>query len=145
MLLTGYTKRFTEGYVAAVPWWRRAIAAFDAVEVPPHLQWHGMVWNAAGETLDFDAHRAVARRWVRHAREQGALATLPVALSGLGWSEMLAGRVHAAEALLSESLEMAAATGAPAVPGANEILRMGILDWRGEDDPARLLLSLIHI
>src|SRR5271168_3958091 len=97
------------------------------------MQWHGMIWNATGETLDFRAHRAVARRWVQMAKENGALATLPVALSGLGWCEMLAGRVQAAESLLSEALEISAATGAPAVPGANEILRMGILDWRGNE------------
>jgi DNA-binding CsgD family transcriptional regulator len=138
VLLSGYTKRFLEGYPAAVGTWREAIAAFEAeVERSPQTQWHGMMYNATGETLDFAGHVAVARRWLRLAREQGALATLPVALSGLGWCEMLAGRVQTAESLLSESLDISAATGAPAVPGANEILRMAILDWRGlESAPA---------
>jgi DNA-binding CsgD family transcriptional regulator len=139
LLLTGYTKLFVEGYPAAVPCWRRAFDAFDAeLEVSPHSQWHGMIWNATGETLDFAAHASVARRWARLAREQGALATLAVALSGLGWCEMLAGRVQAAESLLYEALDISAATGGPAVPGGNEILRMGILDWRGHDEAAVL-------
>jgi DNA-binding CsgD family transcriptional regulator len=140
LLLTGYTKRFVEGYPAAIPVWRRAFDAFDAeLEASPHSSWHGMVWNATGDALDFAAHRSVAHRWARLAREQGALATLPVALSGLGWCEMLAGRVEAAESLLYEALDISAATGGPAVPGGNEILRMGILDWRGDDQAATLL------
>jgi DNA-binding CsgD family transcriptional regulator len=139
LLLTGYTKRLLESYPAAVAWWRRAIDAFDSeLERMPGMQWHGMIWNATGETFDFRAHLAVAQRWVDLAKETGALATLPVALSGLGWCEMLAGRVQAAESLLSEALEISAATGAPAVPGANEILRMGILDWRGDESAVPL-------
>jgi DNA-binding CsgD family transcriptional regulator/tetratricopeptide (TPR) repeat protein len=144
VLLTGYTKRFTEGYPAAVPWWRRAFEAFDAeLEAAPHLLWHGMMWNAAGEILDSHAHAAIARRWSRMARDQGALATLPVALSGLGWYETMAGRIDLAESLLSESQEISAATGGPAVPGGNEILRLGILSWRGADEARPLSDGII--
>ena len=139
LLLSGYTKRFLESYPAAVGCWRKATEAFDSeLEQMPVMQWHGMIWNATGEMLDFAAHRAVAGRWVRLAKENGALATLPVALSGLGWCEMLAGRVQSAESLLAEALEISASTGAPAVPGANEILRMGIMDWRGSESAVAL-------
>jgi len=139
LLLSGYTKRFLETYPAAVGCWRKATEAFDSeLEQMPVMQWHGMIWNATGEMLDFAAHRAVAGRWVRLAKEHGALATLPVALSGLGWCEMLAGRVQAAESLLVEALEISASTGAPAVPGANEILRLGIMEWRGSDSAGGL-------
>jgi DNA-binding CsgD family transcriptional regulator len=98
-----------------------------------------MMWNATGESLDFAAHRSVAQRWVRLAREQGGLATLPVALCGLGFCEVLAGRLETAQTMLSEALEISAATGVPAVPGANEILLLGIVDWRGEDEAGQKL------
>jgi DNA-binding CsgD family transcriptional regulator len=140
-LLSGYAARLLDGYPAAVGRWRGATAAFgEQLEAAPNLQWHGMMWNATGEMLDFRAHRAVARRWVALARQHGGLSTLPIALSGLGWCEVLAGRLEAAESLLAEALEIATATGGPAVPGGNEILHMGILDWRG-DDAARPLAA----
>jgi DNA-binding CsgD family transcriptional regulator len=140
LLLSGYTDRFTVGYPSAVAWWREAVDSYpEEVRKQPRLQWQGMVWNASGELLDFEGHCATARQWVRLAREQGALATLPVALSGLAWCEVLAGRVDAAEALMAEAHEISSATGAPSVPGASQILRLGVLVWRGREDEARLV------
>jgi len=134
LLLTAYTLRLTDSYASAVEGWRRAIAAYvDELRGAPELKWDGLVWNATGEMLDFEAHYATAREWVRVARVQGALATLPGSLSALAWCEVLAGRFEAAEALVAEAEEIARATGAPATPGASEILKLGILCWRGDE------------
>ena len=101
LLLTAYTRRLTDSYPSAVEGWRRAIAAYvDELRGQPELKWDGLVWNATGELLDFEAHYATAREWARVSREQGALATLPGALSALAWCEVLAGRIEAAEALV---------------------------------------------
>ena len=138
LLLTAYTVRLTDSYASAVEAWRRAIAAY--VEEPrgqPELKWDGVVWNATGELLDFEGHYATARAWARVSREQGALAMLPNALSALSWCEVLAGRIEAAEALIAEAEEIASATGAPATPGASEILKLGILCWRGDERKTR--------
>ncbi len=77
--------------------------------------------------VDFENHSAVARERVRVAREQGALATLPVALSCLAWCERLAGRIDAADALVAEAIEIAAASGAPSMPGAQGIMSLAML------------------
>ena len=96
-----------------------------------------VAWNATGELLDFAGHYATARAWARVSREQGALAMLPNALSALSWCEVLAGRIEAAEGLVAEAEEIASATGAPATPGASEILKLGILCWRGDERKTR--------
>jgi DNA-binding CsgD family transcriptional regulator len=135
LLLTGYAERLTRGFPAAVPWWRRAADAHPGeLERERRLHWEGLVWNVTGEMLDYDAHRATAGRWIAAARAQGALATLPVALSGLAWCEVLAGRLDAAHGLNAQAEEITAATGAPEVPGAAGILLMGLLAWRGRDE-----------
>ena len=138
LLLRGYFQRLTTGYPAAIEWWRRAVGthARDAGGCT-RLQLLGMAWNATGEMLDFESHCAIARERVRLAREEGALATLPVALSCLAFTEQLSGRIEAAEALAAEAIEITAATGAPAWPGAQGIMLLGPLAWRGHEE-ARL-------
>ena len=136
MLLTAYSLRLTDCYATAVEGWRRAIAAHTH-EFREQLKWDALVWIATGELLAFETQYATGRERARVAREQGALATLPGALSALAWSEVLAGRIGAAEALAAEADEITRATGAPAVPGASEILKLGILCWRGDERRAR--------
>ena len=137
LMLAGYTERLTTGYPEAVPWWRRAVEASEAPDSEPSLQTLGMLWNATGELFDLEAHDAVARRRVRTARATGALAMLPVALSCLAWNELLGGRVESGEALAAEAVEIAVATGMPSMPGAQEIMGLAMLAWRGEDEGAR--------
>jgi DNA-binding CsgD family transcriptional regulator len=135
LLLAGYTERLTTGYAAGVDWWRRAAEALPGKDGSESgLQWwHGMAWNATGELFDFERHLAIGRERVRLARQEGALATLPVALSCLGWSERLAGRIDTAESLTAEAREIAAASGIPAMPGAHELMHMAMLAWRGRE------------
>ena len=138
LLLAGYSARFTGGYAAAVEWWRAAAEGeADDARGEARLQLLGMVWNATGELLDFERHSAVARSRVRLAREQGALAALPVALSCLAWCERLSGRIDAADALVSEAIEIGGAIGTPAWPGAQQLMRLAVLVWRGSEDEAR--------
>lgn len=144
LLLSAYARRLTGSYKSAVEAWRRAITAYlDELGGEPELKWDGVVWNAAGELLDFEAYYATARAWTRMSREQGALATLPGALSALAWCEALGGRITAAEALVDEAEEITRATQAPATPGANEILKLGILCWRGDEGAARAMADSV--
>jgi DNA-binding CsgD family transcriptional regulator len=143
LMLRGYTERLTAGYTAGVEWWRRALDALPAQVASGNVQWHGMMWNAAGELLDFERHLEVARERVRMSREQGALATLPVALSCLAWCERLAGRIDAAESLTAEGRAIAAATGVPEMPGAHEIMHMAMVCWRGRDQEARAIVDAV--
>jgi DNA-binding CsgD family transcriptional regulator len=136
-LVTGYSECLTHGFRTAVgPWRRAADQALEEMREGTGLQWAGMLWNATGAMLDFERHEAVSRERVRIAREQGALGTLPVALSCLAWVTRLRGRIEVAEALVAEANELAAATGAPSMPGAQGIMHLAMLAWRGRDTQA---------
>jgi DNA-binding CsgD family transcriptional regulator len=140
LLLRGYAERLIAGYPAPVEWWRQAVRArADDVSGSARLQLLGMLWNATGDMLDFENNIAIARERVRQAREEGALAVLPIALACLAWSELLAGRTDVADALNAEGTSIASATGAPEFPGAHGIIRLGILAWRGQDVEASQL------
>jgi len=138
LLLTGYSERLTTGYAAALEPWRRATEAnAEALRREPHFQWQGMFWNMTGDRFDFERHVAVGRQRVRIGRELGALSDLPIALSCLGWNELQSGRLDIAEALVAEAIEIAAATGNPSMPGAQELMRVATLVWRGREEEAR--------
>jgi DNA-binding CsgD family transcriptional regulator/tetratricopeptide (TPR) repeat protein len=145
LILTGYTERLTAGYPRGVEGWRRgAGVALGEVAGEANLQTLGMLWNATGELFDFEAHSAAARRRVRLAREQGALVTMPVALSCLAWTELLSGRIETAEALVAEAVELATATGIPSMPGAQGMMTLGMLAWRGRDDEAKRVAEAVN-
>jgi DNA-binding CsgD family transcriptional regulator len=144
LLLSGYTEWLSGDHDSAVEWWRRAAEAYpDELAGQPSPQWLGMVWNATGELFDFESHLEVARERSRLARQHGALATLPVALSCQAWSEHLAGRIDFAETLTAEAREIAAALGAPAMPGAHEVMHLAMLAWRGAEDETRRLADAV--
>ena len=138
LLLAGYGERLTTGYAAALePWRRAADANSEALRREPHIQWQGMFWNMTGDRFDFERHAAVARQRVRIGRKLGALSDLPIALSCLGWNELQSGRLDIAEAMVAEAVEIAAATGNPSMPGAQELMRVATLAWRGREEEAR--------
>jgi DNA-binding CsgD family transcriptional regulator len=138
LLLTGYSERLTTGYAAALEPWRHAAEAnAEAIRCEPHVEWQGMFWNMCGERFDFERHLAVARQRVRIARELGALADLPIALSCLAWNELQIGRLDIAEAIMAEAIEISAATGNPSMPGAQELMNVATLSWRGHEEETR--------
>src|SRR5262249_28781419 len=131
-------ERLTGSCTHAVDWWGRAAAAIaeDARGEPTLQWWYGMAWNATGEMFAFGDQLAVARLRVRLAREQGALVVLPVALSCLAWSELLSGRVDVGDALVTEAVDIASSAGIPSMPGAQDLIGLAMLAWRGKEDAA---------
>jgi hypothetical protein len=101
LLLDGLAVRFTDGYTAAMPILRMAVAAFDQRDLSPEeLRWlwlahitAGNLWNE--QTLDTVHH-------VDIARGSGALATLPLALATRIGAHVLTGELSAADVLLDE-------------------------------------------
>jgi len=143
LLLTAYTQRLTGSYANAVNGWRRAIAAYiHDLREQPQPSWSVLIWNASGELLDFAAHYAMARESCRVAREQGALAKLPGALRILARCEMLAGRIGAAESLVTEAEEIGRATGAPGL-ATSQTVKLGILCLRGDEGKIRPLVDRV--
>ncbi|HXE60463.1 MAG TPA: AAA family ATPase [Gemmatimonadaceae bacterium] len=145
LLLDGLATRFTDGYAAAVEPLRRALHAFRAQAARTKdgiIRW---LWTAcpvapepmAAELWDDESWHELATHAVRLARDAGALATLPIALSYRAAVHVHAGEFDAASALIQESDAIAEATG-------NAPLRYTALmlaAWRGEEGPAVRLIQ----
>jgi DNA-binding NarL/FixJ family response regulator len=129
LLLDGLVTRVTEGYAAAVPMLKQALAAFR--RLPPRVDgvgWHWDLCLTAMDLFDYESGVELSERFARVARETGALAALPFALDYLAVHRMFAGELGEAAQLLQEGEEITAATGA-ARTGDYSVL---LTAWRGE-------------
>jgi DNA-binding CsgD family transcriptional regulator len=139
LLLDGFAIRASD-YPAAVPLFRRAIALLQADDLSPQegLRGLGLGCMAAADLWDDQAQSALAVRWVRLARDLGALTVLPLALHyQSGFAQVLAGRFDASAACRAERAEIALATGNPGHAGTTGIAPVIELAWRGREDDTR--------
>jgi DNA-binding CsgD family transcriptional regulator len=120
LLLRGYAARVTGGPASAVPALRRALAVFLADDAAADIGVHQLylVILAATELYDDEALDALTQRWVRLAREKGALVTVQYALLVRGmFADVPSGRLAAARAAAEESRALAEAAGTPGLGG----------------------------
>ena len=145
LLLDGLATRFAEGYGAGVVPLRRALHAFreqDVLSKDGIIRWLWTVCPVAPEPIapdlwDDALWEELATRAVRLARDAGALATLPIALSYRAAVHVHAGEFAAASALIQEAEAITEATG-------NAPLRytsLALAAWRGEEGPAVRLIQ----
>jgi len=118
LLLGGLALLVTEGRAAAIPTLRAAARVFVAEghSTGERLRWG---WLASAPTYamwDNEATRTVLIRQIQLVREAGDLEQLPVYLTSLGTVTARAGDFAAAETLIAEAGEVAAATGARLPP-----------------------------
>jgi DNA-binding CsgD family transcriptional regulator len=134
LLLDGIATRLTEGYVVGVPPLRRALDA---------LRRHGgrseagvMSWlplaTIAPELWDDATWHELTARALGLARELGALAVLPVALTYRAAVHVHEGEFGAAAGLLEEANAITAATGNAPLG----YISMMLAAWRGEESLA---------
>jgi DNA-binding CsgD family transcriptional regulator len=139
LLLEGMVARFTGDYTSSIDALRRALSAFRrqavTAEGPPCWLW--IACPVAPEPLaadlwDDEAWHELAETAVHVARDAGALAVLPIALTYRAGVHVHAGEFAAASALLEEADAITLAMG-------NAPLRYGTLSlaaWRGDEAPA---------
>jgi DNA-binding CsgD family transcriptional regulator len=144
LLLDGLAMRFTEGHAASLPTLRAAMT--EVLDAAKHTDgdvmrsfWQGFPIAqecAAGELWDDSLWHDVATTAVRLAREAGALAMLPLALSTRAGLHVFAGEFDAASTLMEEANAIAAATGYAPV----RYHAVSLTVWRGvEAEAVRLL------
>src|SRR5947209_9251762 len=82
LLLDGLALLVTEGYSASVPPLKRAVSAFCGEDIPAEeaLRWLWAVCSTAVRLWDDRSWDLLLSRYVRLARDTGALGVLPVAL-----------------------------------------------------------------
>ena len=134
LLLDALVTTFTAGFAAGAPAIRLALEAFrdEAYQAPAAQgqsdRWLWLAGRCAVGVLDDELLHALASRHAQLARDAGALAMLPAALSFLASVLTLTGELARAGELAVESTAIAEATGAVS-------LRHGLVmlaAWRGD-------------
>jgi DNA-binding CsgD family transcriptional regulator len=139
LLLDGLALRFTNGYTPAAPTLKRALRAFREHDLSPQegLRW---LWHAcitAAHLWDYDTWETLATRFVRTARDAGALTMLPLALSQRIGVHVFLGQLTQAASLREELSSVTDATGHPPPPIAILLLAA----WQGREPEARQLIE----
>jgi DNA-binding CsgD family transcriptional regulator len=131
LLLDGLATRFTEGYTAAMPTLRSALAAFRGDEEPSvrDVRWLWLACRVAQDLWDDETWYVLATRGLRVARETGALRVLPTAATYRAALHVHAGAFGAASSLIEETDAIIRATGTAPVKYA----RIWLTAWRGEE------------
>jgi DNA-binding CsgD family transcriptional regulator len=127
----------TEGPATGTPAVRQALHAFGGGDIGAdegQRWWRWLAGRAAGFIWDYEAWDSLTLRQIRGAREAGALAELPFALSTRVGVCLFGGDVAAASSLLEESNGLAEATGSQIVPPYGSLT---VAAFRGRDDDLR--------
>jgi DNA-binding CsgD family transcriptional regulator len=135
LLLDGLAVLITEGYAAGTPMLKRALSAFRSTDVSREdgLRWLMLACTTATDLWDDESWYVLSGRFARLAREAGALAVLPIALSLRAGILLYAGELTAAESLIEETEAVTEATGTQPAPYAALALA-ALQGRRGEAD-----------
>jgi DNA-binding CsgD family transcriptional regulator len=123
LLLDGLAVLHTEGYAAGAPMLKRALGAFrgDELSSEEEIRWLLLACRTAMDLWD-DSWFVLCARQVELARDAGALAVLPLALSLHAGTHVFAGQFAAAEALCEEAHAVSEAIANPDAPYARLVL-----------------------
>jgi DNA-binding CsgD family transcriptional regulator len=139
LLLDGLTTRFTQGYAAAAPMLKQALNAYRSADIPreEELRWIWLPCRTAVDLWDDEAWDVLASRHVELAREAGALAALPLALSMRMSVHTYTGGLAAASTLIEELQAATEATGTQLPPYGALLLAA----WHGREPEASELIE----
>ena len=137
-LLGGLAASFSGELAAGASLTRRALSGFEGeMATAAELNLLPLAFAGALQLWDDHAGDALASRYVRLARAEGALSDLPSALNALSCMRLLAGDLEAADSLAAEARAIAEATDIRGAPyGA-----LGVAALRGHEDPALALIG----
>jgi DNA-binding CsgD family transcriptional regulator len=118
LLLDGLAVLITDGPSVAAPVLKLAVAAFreEDISTEEGMNWLWLAGRAAGFIWDYEGWDALTARHIQGAREAGALALLPLALSTRVGVHLFSGELRVAASLVEESDGLAKATYERIVP-----------------------------
>jgi DNA-binding CsgD family transcriptional regulator len=124
LLMDGLALLVTEGYSASVPQLKRAVSAFCNGDISEEeaLRWLWAVCSTAVRLWDDQSWDLLLSRYVRLARDAGALGVLPVALNHRAGLFVFQGDFTAAAALVEEATAITDATASRLPPYSAVIL-----------------------
>jgi DNA-binding NarL/FixJ family response regulator len=139
LLLEGTALLITEGYPAGAPRVQQALQGLhnEATPAPEQLHWLFLGGRAAHAVWDFDSWRELSTRFVRLARDQGALSMLPPALQLRIGAHLVAGELAEAASLDEEWHENAKAMGIERSP----VHALALAAWQGREAEVSRLIA----
>jgi DNA-binding CsgD family transcriptional regulator len=138
LLLDGFSLVITEGYGAGAPLLKRALAGFRAGDMPvtDAIQWLWLATHAAHDLWDDESWELLCTRHVQLARQVGALAVLPIALSARMGLHLYAGELSTVKLLVDEVATVTETIGSRLPPyGA-----LALAAWQGREVDASDLI-----
>jgi DNA-binding CsgD family transcriptional regulator len=139
LLLDGLALLVTKGYAAGTPALRQALLAFRGQDISAGkgLSWLWLAGRAAMAVWDDETWHILATRYVKLARDEGALSELLLAIRSRILQHTHAGELAEGAALIAEAEAVADATGSQLGPyGA-----IGVAAWRGREPEAAELIQ----
>jgi DNA-binding CsgD family transcriptional regulator len=139
LLLDGFTTLITGGPEAGAPVMKRAVEAFRRDDLPQSdgIRWLWHATHAAHDVWDDESWEVLCTRHVQLARQVGALAVLPLALSARIGLHLFSGELDQAASLVDEVDSVGEATGNRLPPyGA-----LALAAWRGSESEASRMID----
>ena len=129
LLLDGLATRLTEGYPAAGPMLKAALA-FRSPDLSAEegLRWLYLAWTTAVDFWDDRSWEAIATRGLQLARDAGALAVLPLALTSRAVVH-IRGRARRRRLRWPRRRTVTKATGSQLAPYS----ALGVVAWQGRE------------
>ena len=139
LLLDGLAVLITDGYPAGVPLLKRAVSAFrgEDITTQEQVRWLWVACHAAIVVWDWETWHTLSARQVQLARDAGALAVLPMALTSLAAALLWPGDFAVAAALIEEAKTLTEATGSQLPPYS----ALALAAWQGREAEARGLIE----
>ncbi|HEY2435837.1 MAG TPA: LuxR C-terminal-related transcriptional regulator, partial [Solirubrobacteraceae bacterium] len=139
LFLDGLAAVITDGHAAGSPILKRAVSGVrrDDVSREAGLRWLWLACWAAALLWDDEAWDVLSASLVRLARDSGALAALPVALTTRSGLHLEAGELPAAVSLVAEAEAVAEVTGGQLVPYAG----LALVAFQGRQAEASQLIE----
>jgi DNA-binding CsgD family transcriptional regulator len=142
LLLDGLALLTIEGRAAGIPALQQAASALVEIAVEDVLRWGWMATAASDAVWDNEGMLATAARMLQLVRDAGALAQLPIHLSGLALARAWSGDLAGAATLVAEIDSVVAATRSRFMPGAE--LRLRSLQGREAETSALIASTFDH-
>ncbi len=139
LLLDGLAVLITDGYPAGAPLLKRAVSAFrgEDISMREQMRWLWVACHAAIVVWDYETWHVLAARQVQLARDVGALAVLPMALTSLAAALAWTGDFAAVAALIAEAATLTEATGSQLPPYS----ALALAAWQGREAEVRGLIE----
>lgn len=141
LMLDALIARVVDGYTAAAPLLKRAVAAFLRLDADGLVEpWtYAMATRVAPDLFDHEAFQALAQRQLDALRRAGAISSLPRALDLAAVADIFRGRFLDAAASFAEAEAIASAIGGPDEYRGDSLLAA----FRGQDKRCREMITAI--